>query len=274
LLEKSILLPEVKINFLKKGTLMNKKMVFSILLLLSATPAVFYAAEQETVKVLAGKELDDELLRLATLRDEQITNFKTLQTTLTQEAINLESAIQSLEEAFSNKAATSTLLQQVQEKLTETTKKHTHEISGLNKQIKALQKIRKEKKESYTIELTQQTTEIANLEKQITDLRREIIGLKISCDSQARITEAARIAALQSGAEVNKTKAARAEIKPFTAKRIAAKIVRVATAGKLLPEDADNELPMTEFETSITKKYQLDALSQKVLDVLKTQEKK
>jgi exonuclease VII small subunit len=255
---------------------MNKKIVFSILLLLSATPAVFYAAEaeKETVAVLTGTELDDELLRLAKLRDEQITNFKTLQATLTQEAMNLESAIQSLEEAFSNKTATSTLLQQAQAKLTETTKFHTHEISCLNKQIKDLQKIRKEKKERYTIEHTQQTTEIANLEEQITNLRRKVISLKISCDSQATIAESARIAVLQSGSEVNETKAARAKIKPLTLKRLFTAAARTATAGMLLPEDADHELPMEEFETAISVRYQLEALSLKALDVLKTQGKK
>lgn len=239
---------------------MNKKIVFSIMLLLSTIPTIFYGAEGSTTKVLTGKELDEELARLAGIRDEESKHLHQLESILSSQIERLKSAAKALEDEIGRKVVKSELLKQAKSELEETTKAREKELKELEAQLKALKVLKTERETFYASKTQAQKATIRQIEEEIRNIAADIEGCQRGCSEQENAAENARKAFLSAAHQLNSTKEARARIKPLNAQRLLAHLGRFVTGGMVLPEDADKPTPTTPFETPIKDQLQLTEL--------------
>ncbi|MFS8507237.1 MAG: hypothetical protein LVQ75_03955 [Candidatus Babeliales bacterium] len=210
---------------------MNKKIVFSIMLLLSTISTIFYAAEGSVTKVLTGKELDEELARLAAIRDEETKHLNELESILNSQIQRLKSAIKALEDKIGHKVVKSELFKQAKSELEETTKAREKELKEIEAQLKALKAFKTERETFYASKTQAQKAQIRQIEEEIRDIAAAIQGCQSACSEQENAAENARKAFLSAAHQLNSTKEKRASIKPLNAQRLLAHLGRFVTGG-------------------------------------------
>lgn len=238
---------------------MNKKIVFSIMLLLSTTSHVFRAAEAIETQALTGKELDDRLEELAKIRNGQASNLAELQKIFAAEITALTATIKDLDTKISDKLVTTELHKKSTAELSKLEKERDARLKELTQQINDLKKLKDEEAKKFSRRTKAKREEIIGLETKIEETKQAISDLEALCKNQEEKSEQARLAGLNVLQELNRTKTTRASLKPTTFNRLVVKAREFVTGGAL--PDADTlSIETAELKTPVADQYQLATL--------------
>ena len=242
---------------------MNKNIFFSLILLLSTAPTVFYGAEANETTALTGKELDDKLEELAKMRNAQVSSFTELHNILAAHITELTGTIKNLEQSINTKLVHTELLKQSRADLTTLEKERDQKLKDFTKQINDLKALKGQEEKRFSDLIKGKRKEITSLEVKIQEIKQAIDDLEVLCRNQEGKSEEARLASLHALRELNATKTTRAAMKNLTAARAARILTNLVTVG-LLGQDADAlSVETSELKSPISEQYQLAILYKK-----------